>query len=80
MGLMERFLTAGVVRVTAALAAAAISIGICIAEHHVHIVFAQPGTYGNVFEHKCGDLMVVCVAWAVLEVVRQAGLPVRAAR
>ena len=72
---MGRFWTVGVLRVAAALMAAAISIAICIKERHVRIVLSQPATYDTVFHHKCGNLMVACVGWARFELVRQIAVP-----
>ncbi|WP_263382593.1 ribosomal maturation YjgA family protein [Granulicella arctica] len=57
-------------RVVAAAVAAFISIAICVAQHHVHVVLLEPYTYGSPFRHKCGLLVIGSTIWAMLESTR----------
>ena len=54
-------------RAKAAVFAAFSAVLLCALRHHVHIVAADPGTYASPFHHKCGLLMMGCVAWAMAE-------------
>ena len=72
---MKQSLILSYARVVAASLAAAISIVICIRQGHVHIVLSEPSTFSSPFDHRCGELMVGCIAWAVFEWMRQIVAP-----
>jgi hypothetical protein len=55
-------------RTLLALGAALVAIAICIARGHVHVILGDSTTYASPFEHRCGQLMLVCIAWALCEI------------
>jgi hypothetical protein len=54
-------------RVIGAGTVASTAIAICLAQHHVHVVLSKPYTYGSLFRHKCGLLMICSTLWTMLE-------------
>jgi hypothetical protein len=76
---MNRSIVLGYARVAAASLAAVGSILICIRQRHVHVVLSDPSTYSSPFVHRCGELMIGCLAWAAFEWMRQIVAPRRAA-
>jgi hypothetical protein len=60
-----------VVSYTAA-AAAACTVAI---RDHVHIAWRNPATWSNVLQHRCGQLMLVCAAWTLMELTVAMLLP-----
>lgn len=52
----------------AALCAAALGLAVCDVRNHVHVSFRNLASYQSPFQHRCGQLMLLCVFWAVLEV------------
>ena len=47
-----------------------LAILICIVQRHVQIVLSEPRTYTSPLYHKCGLLMIACIAWAAFELKR----------
>jgi hypothetical protein len=56
----------------AAAAAAACTVAV---RDHVHIAWRTPATWSNVLQHRCGQLMLVCAAWTLLELAVVIVLP-----
>jgi hypothetical protein len=62
-------------RVLCSYSAAAIAGYICIFRDHVHVAWRIPETWSNVLAHRCGQFMLVCMAWALVELVIAMVLP-----
>jgi putative copper export protein len=54
---------------------AAVAAAICGALGHVRVAVRNPQTWSNVLQHKCGRFMLICVAWALVEMVAAMLLP-----
>jgi putative copper export protein len=54
---------------------AAFAAALCGTLGHVHVTVRDPQTWSHVLQHKCGQFMLICVAWAVIELVLAMLLP-----
>ncbi len=54
-------------RTLLALSAALVAIAFCVARGHVQIVPGDSSTYASALHHRCGQMMVACVVWALFE-------------
>ncbi len=67
--LMRVFSQVRSLRSLLALGAATLATCICIVQRHVHIVLSKPATYTSPLHHRCGLLMLGCMAWAAVELL-----------
>jgi hypothetical protein len=50
--------------------ASLLALIIVIAEKHVHIVLSRPATYSSLLHHRCGLLLLGCLAWLAAELLQ----------